>query len=135
MVRPMDEDSSAIAAQFRDPVSLKALLPQLEQAIESAMAASSGRAGPPAMSPQNQSGGTGSAAPAASAGIGGGRSWGHKLRVLSQLEVVRGIPFYGYHGEEKLFVKVCGDTLWCVLHSNILFVDDPLFERRRFVVG
>lgn len=94
MVRPMEDDHPAIGSQFEDPDRLNVLLPQLEVAVESAMVASSGRAG--ASSP---AGGGGAA----------GRRWGQQ-RVLARLEVVRGVPFYGYHGEEKLFVKV--DVTW-----------------------
>ncbi|CAM9121143.1 unnamed protein product [Ectocarpus fasciculatus] len=94
MVRPMEEESSAICSQFEDPGSLNSLLPQLEQALESAMASSSGGPGAPSLSP---AGGAGR----------GGRPWGRNRQpVLARLEVVRGVPFYGYHGEEKLFVKV-----------------------------
>lgn len=109
MVRPMEDENSAICAQFEDPGSLNALLPQLAQALESAMAAASGGPGGPSLSP-------GKSYPAAGAGAGAGagpgragRPWGrNRPQVLARLEVVRGVPFYGYHGEEKLFVKVRG---------------------------
>lgn len=100
MVRPMEEESSAIFSQFEDPGSLNSLLPQLEQALESAMASSSGGPGAPSLSP---AGGAGR----------GGRPWGRNRQpVLARLEVVRGVPFYGYHGEEKLFVKVRASVAW-----------------------
>lgn len=106
MVRPMEDENSAICSQFQDPGSLNALLPQLEQALESAMSAASGGSGGPSLSP----GKSYSAAPGAGAGAGSGRAgrpWGrNRQQVLGRLEVVRGVPFYGYHGEEKLFVKV-----------------------------
>lgn len=93
MVRPMEDENPAICAQFGDPGSLNALLPQLEQALESAMAASSG--------------GSGASAGAGTGAGRGGRPWErNRQRVLARLEVVRGVPFYGYHGDEKLFVKV-----------------------------
>lgn len=99
MVRPMEDENSAICSQFENPESLNALLPQFEAAVESAMAASSGRAGGPSASPQRHGGSSGTS-------IGSSeRRWGQQ-RVLARLEVVRGIPFYGYHGQEKLFVKV-----------------------------
>ncbi|CAN0113809.1 unnamed protein product, partial [Hapterophycus canaliculatus] len=101
MVRPMEDENPSICTHFQDPGSLNSLLPQLEQALESAMAASSGTAsGAPSLSPGKSTG--------AGAGAGrGGRPWGRNRQpVLARLEVVRGIPFYGYHGEEKLFVKV-----------------------------
>lgn len=98
MIRPMEDENPGISAQFEDPDSLSALLPELERSIESAMAASSGRPGAPAMSPQESQRNN-------SARAGGGRPWGRQ-RVLARLEMVRGIPFYGYHCEEKLFVKV-----------------------------
>lgn len=94
MVRPMEDENAAIYSQFEDPGSLNALLPQLEQALESAMMASSGG---PGGGPAGAGGGAGR----------GGRAWErNRPRVLARLEVVRGVPFYGYHGEEKLFVKV-----------------------------
>lgn len=97
MVRPMEDENPAIYAQFGDPGSLNALLPQLEQALESAMTASSGGPGAPSYS-------TAEAGAGARRGV---RSWErNRQRVLARLEVVRGVPFYGYHGEEKLFVKV-----------------------------
>lgn len=97
MVRPMEDENPSICAQFQDPGSLNALLPQLEQAVESAMAASSGNgSGAPSFSPGKTH-----------SNARGGRSWGRNRQpVLARLEVVRGVPFYGYHGEEKLFVKV-----------------------------
>ena len=99
MVRPMDDENSAIGAQFEDPDSLNALLPQLEVAVESAMAASSARAGDPPAPPQNQG-------RPSSTSFGSSERRRGQQRVVARLEVVRGIPFYGYHGEEKLFVKV-----------------------------
>lgn len=112
MVRPMEEDNPAIGAQFEDPDSLNALLLQLEQAVESAMAASSGRAGAPSASPHSQG-------KSSAIGAGrGGRPWGQQ-RVLARLEVVRGVPFYGYHAEEKLFVKVrflyCSSSAYAIV--------------------
>ncbi|CAM9581068.1 unnamed protein product [Scytosiphon promiscuus] len=100
MVRPMEDENPSICAQFQDPNSLNALLPQLEQALESAMAASSGSgSGAPSLSPGK--------AYSAAGGARGGRPWRRNRQpVLARLEVVRGVPFYGYHGEEKLFVKV-----------------------------
>ena len=103
MIRPMEGDSPALFSRFEDPDSLSALIPQLEQAIESAMAASSGRPSTAPPSPQ------GPCKPStAGAGQGGGR-W-RQQRVLARLEVVRGVPFYGYHAEEKLFIKVGGSA-------------------------
>lgn len=100
MVRPMEDESNAMCSHFQDPSSLNALLPDLEQALESAMAASSGGPGGPSLSP-------GRSYSAAGAGAGQeGRAWGrNRQRVLARLEVVRGVPFYGYHGKEELFVK------------------------------
>lgn len=96
MVRPMEDENPSICAQFQDPGSLNALLPQLEQALELAMASSGNGSSVPSLSPGK------------AAGVErGGRSWGRNRQpVLARLEVVRGVPFYGYHGEEKLFVKV-----------------------------
>lgn len=97
MVRPMEDENPAICTQFESPGNLDALLPQLEQAIETAMASSTGRTG---TSPQSQG---------KSSGTGTGQragAWRPRRGVLARLEVVRGVPFYGYHGEEKLFVKV-----------------------------
>lgn len=96
----MEDESDAVCSRFQDPRSLNALLPDLEQALESAMAASSGGPGGPSLSP-------GRSYSAAGAGAGqGGRAWGrNRQRVLARLEVVRGVPFYGYHGKEELFVK------------------------------
>lgn len=99
MVQPMEDENSAICSQFENPESLNALLPQIEAAVESAMAASSGRAGGPSASPQRQGGSSGTS-------IGSSEHRWEQQRVLARLEVVRGIPFYGYHGQEKLFVKV-----------------------------
>lgn len=110
MVRPMEDENPGISAQFEDPDSLSALLPELERSIESAMAASSGRPGSPPMPPQESQGNN-----SARAGV---RPWGRQ-RVLARLEVVRGVPFYGYHCDEKLFVKVrwAGAVVFVQLHS------------------
>lgn len=105
MVRPMEDENSAICSQFEEPSSLNALLPQLEQALELSMAAASGGVGGASLSP-----GKSTSADGAGAGAGAGRTghlWGrNRQQVLARLEVVRGVPFYGYRGEEKLFVKV-----------------------------
>lgn len=106
MVRPMEDENPAICSQFEEPSSLNALLPQLEQALESAMAAASGGSGGASLSPGKSYSAAG-AGTGAAAGAGAGRPWGrNRQKVLARLEVVRGVPFYGYHGEEKLFVKV-----------------------------
>ena len=98
MVRPMEDENSAMCSQFEEPGSLNALLPQLEQALESAMSASGGSGGA-SFSPGKSAAGAGASR--------AGRTWGrNRQQVLARLEVVRGVPFYGYHGEEKLFVKV-----------------------------
>lgn len=104
MIRPMEGDSPAIFSRFDDPDSLSALIPQLEHAIESAMTASTGR--PSAAPPSPQGPGK---PPTAGAGQRG-RGW-RQQRVLARLEVVRGVPFYGYHAEEKLFIKVGGSAV------------------------
>ena len=103
MIRPMEGDSPALFSRFEDPDSLSALIPQLEQAIESAMAASSGRPSTAPPSPQ------GPCKPSTAGAGQGGRGW-RQQRVLARLEVVRGVPFYGYHAEEKLFIKVGGSA-------------------------
>lgn len=113
MVRPMEDENPGISAQFEDPDSLSALLPELERSIESAMAASSGRPGSPPMPPQESQGKN-----SARAGV---RPWGRQ-RVLARLEVVRGVPFYGYHCDEKLFVKVMWAGAAC-LRPVALVVD------------
>ena len=102
----MEDESNAMCSQFQDPRSLNALLPDLEQALESAMAASSGGSGGPSLSPGKPFSAAGAGA-GARAGTGqAGRPWGrNRQRVLARLEVVRGVPFYGYHGKEELFVK------------------------------
>lgn len=113
MIRPMEDEHSGVSSQFEDPESLKALLPELERAIQSAMAVSAGKpsGGQPSASPANQGGRLSI--------VQGGRPWAQQ-RVLSQLEVVRGVPFYGYNGEEALFVKVCRHSLFpgVIPHDN-----------------
>lgn len=103
MVRPMDDDDNAsVRSRFEDPAMLQSLLPQLEQATEAAMAVSAGRAGsslPPSQDRGQAPASTGAAAQSR-------RSKPQKQRLFAQLEVVRGVPFYGYCGDEKLFVKV-----------------------------
>ena len=105
MIRPMEGDSPAIHSRFEDPDSLSALIPQLEQAIESAMAASSGR---PSGAPPSAQG----LEKPPTAGTGQRERGWRQQRVLARLEVVRGVPFYGYHAEEKLFLKV-GASVQC----------------------
>lgn len=109
MVRPMEDETSSISSQFEEPGSLNALLPQLEQALESAMSAASGGPGGPSLSPGKPYSAAGAAGAAGAGARPGraGRPWGrNRQHVLARLEVVRGVPFYGYHGREKLFVKV-----------------------------
>lgn len=95
MVRPMEDENPTISAQFEHPDSLRSLLPDLERAIEAAMAVSAGRPTNSSTSATEEGNHTGSS------------SRGSAVhRVLAQLDVVRGIPFYGYNGDEVLFVKV-----------------------------
>lgn len=121
MVRPMEEESSAICAQFEEPGSLNALLPQLEQALESAMASSSGGPGAPSLSP------------AGGAGRGGRPKEWNRQPVLARLEVVRGVPFYGYHGKEKLFVKVQASVAWYGFGYELLSLRPFVFVSGNFV--
>ena len=103
MIRPMDDDdNTSVRARFEDPVMLQSMLPELEQATEAAMAVSAGRAGAPPASSQDQ----GQPPTSAGAAAQSRRSKAQMKRVFAQLEVVRGVPFYGYCGDEKLFVKV-----------------------------
>ncbi|CAM9199017.1 unnamed protein product, partial [Choristocarpus tenellus] len=88
MIRPIEGDRVVgVAAQFESPFALAGLLPELEGAMEAAMAVAR----------------TGSA-PRRVHGTSSGSSLLN--RVVAGLEVVRGVPFYGYSHEEQLFVKV-----------------------------
>lgn len=113
MIRPMEDDNVGVTAQFEDPDSLTALLPELESALESAMAVSAGRPGgaPPSAAPNNE---RGKASIASSS-----RRWAQQQRVLAKLEVVRGVPFYGYHGEEALFIKVLDGSILVAVPSVV----------------
>lgn len=95
MVRPMEDDNPAISAHFEDPESLRTLLLELEMSIEAAMAISAGKPFEPTTMSQSHEKAEASAS-----------RQRVQQRALARLEVVRGVPFYGYNGDEVLFVKV-----------------------------
>ncbi|CAM9642370.1 unnamed protein product, partial [Discosporangium mesarthrocarpum] len=89
LIRPIDgQDRDAVAAQFESPVALAEMLPELEGAIEAAMAVA--RSG---------------LAPGGGQGYSRGKPSSH-YRVIAGLAVVQGVPFYGFCPGRKLFVKV-----------------------------